>query len=250
MGVQAVEPRKANGLATALNVIASPKEAFETLRDIPMWGWAFIIAIVLGLIGMLLEGPASRHASVAFLAHMQQTNPTFAAMSDAVKQKQLHDAANPPAWQQIFGFVTLICVTLITALLNAVLLLIGNAIGRGQADFKRLWCASMNIAVPTIGIAAVVLGLITLLRGADSFNSIGDLAHALPGLGMLAPGITGLLGGFLSAITIFSIWGLFLNAGALQIIARTSKGLAYGVAIVILVLGALMQGASAALFHF
>ena len=36
---------KANGLSTLLNVIAAPKEAFETLKVAPTWGWAMIVAI-------------------------------------------------------------------------------------------------------------------------------------------------------------------------------------------------------------
>ncbi|HEY8312626.1 MAG TPA: YIP1 family protein [Candidatus Baltobacteraceae bacterium] len=237
-------------MSTVVDVIAAPKAAFERLRDVPMWGWAFIITIVLALIGTILEGPATRHASVAFLAHMQQTNPIFAGLSDAKKQQMLANAAHPPVWQQAIGWVQIVIVILVTVLLNSVVLLVGNAAGKGQADFKRLWCASMNIAVPTLGIGLIVWGAITLARGADSFNSIADVSRAMPSIGTLVPTAQGALAGFLGAISIFTIWGMFLNAAALMIVARVSKGLAYGVAVAILVLGALLQAGAASLFHY
>ncbi len=36
-----------NGLKTALDTIVAPKDAFESLRSAPTWGWAFLLALVL-----------------------------------------------------------------------------------------------------------------------------------------------------------------------------------------------------------
>ena len=34
-----------SGLKTALDTIVSPKEAFESIRVAPTWGWAIVIAV-------------------------------------------------------------------------------------------------------------------------------------------------------------------------------------------------------------
>ncbi len=132
------------------------------------------------LIGAYLEGPGSRHATVArdaakFLEeHDLRKRSGGAAAADTGKRRQSRRPVAISFRQSIL---------FIAVLLNTVFMLIGNAIGRGSADFKRLWCGSMNIAVPTIGLSAVILGVIMMLRGADSFNTTLDTMRAIPSLG-------------------------------------------------------------------
>lgn len=245
MGVSAPAASKANGLSTVGNVFTAPGEAFETLRIAPTWGWAVALAIVLMCAGAFLQGPAARHAGVAQVQHMIATNPMYASVSDAQKQQIVERAGKP----SIFVYAGVIVTLFIAVLLNTVILLIGNAVGRGQADFKRLWCGSMNIAVPTLGVGAVVLGIIVAMRGPDAFSNAFQIAQAVPSLGMLAPASNPVLATFLSAVSVFTLWGFFLNAAMLRVMGKTSPAVAYTFAAIVLILGAFAAAGGAAFSH-
>lgn len=249
MGVDAPMPRKANGLFSLANVFTTPREAFEGLRITPTWGWAFLVGIILLFVGAMLALPAGHHASVMTIQKMEQTSPIFSNMSDAQKQQAVVNAGKTTPLSYVFAILQAVITLLIAALLNAVVLLIFNAAAKGQGDFKRFWCGSMNIAVPTLGLGSIVVGIICLARGAETFNSTADIFHAMPSLAMLVPNATGAAAGFLTAINPFTIWGLFLNAALLLVLARTSKGVAYSAGVVILVLTALVQAGAASVAH-
>ncbi|HET9392184.1 MAG TPA: hypothetical protein VFO29_01490 [Candidatus Rubrimentiphilum sp.] len=236
---------KQSGLSTVVNTIASPSEAFETLRTAPTWGWALIFAIILMIVGTYLQGPAARHAGVVQTQQMMSTNSFFASLTPAQKQEAIARAGRPSPW----AYVTVIFVLFFAALFNSLIMLIGNAVGRGQAGFKQLWAGSMNIAVPTLGLGAVVLGIITMLRSPDSFNSTLDVVKAMPSLAYLAPHASAATVAFLSSISVFTLWGLFLNATMLRVTGRTSSGVAYGFAALVTLLGAVFAAGGVAMLH-
>lgn len=229
---------KRNGLMTVLDTIVSPREAFETLGQVPMWGWAFLIAIVLMIVGQVLAMQASAHAGYIFMQQQIAHNSMLAQLSDAQKQKMLADAAHPPTWRLLFGYAIVPIVVLLIVVFQTVVLLIGNAIGKGQATFKQLWCALMNILVASGGIGAIVIGIIALVRGPNGYDSIADIQNALPSLAFLTGGDTGALSTFLAQLNPFTIWGTALGAIAMLTIAKTSKAVSYGFPILILLLGA------------
>lgn len=236
---------KANGLTTVINTIAAPSDAFETLRVAPTWGWACLIAIVLLAIGIFLQGPATRHAGVLQTQQMLATNSFFANLTPDKKADIVARAGQP----SVFPYITLAIVLFVIVLFNTLFTLIGNAVGKGQADFKRLWAGSMNIAVPTFALAQVVIGIITMLRGPDAFSSSMDIARTVPSLAYLAPHASAGMVAFLTGISIFSLWGLFLNATMLRVTARTSPGVAWTFAALITLLGALLAGGAFGAAH-
>jgi len=227
---------KAGGLSTVINTIAAPSDAFETLRVAPTWGWACLIAIVLLLIGTYLQGPAARHAGVAQVQQMMTTSSLFANMTPQQKQAAIARAGQPSPWPFAGQIVALFFIVF----LNTLFTLIGNAVGKGQADFKRLWAGSMNIAVPTFALGSIVIGIITMLRGPDAFSTPADIARAMPSLAYLMPHGSPVLTVFLTGISIFSLWGLFLNATMLRVTGRVSPGVAWTFAALITLLGALV----------
>jgi MFS family permease len=245
MGISTPVAAKANGLSTVVDTIAAPVDAFERQRTSPTWGWALIVAIVLMLIGAYLQAPAAHHAAVAQTQRMVATSTLFANRTDAQKQQIVERAGKPNA----FSYIMPVIVLFIAVFFNTVIMLIGNALGRGQADFKRLWCGSMNIAVPTLGLAAIVLGIITMIRGADSFDNAAAMAQAMPSLGMLVSHGSPMTVAFLSGISVFTLWGLFLNATMLRVTAKTGAAAAYTFAALVLVLGALVAAGSFAVMH-
>ncbi len=236
---------KASGLQTVLNTIASPKEAFESLKVAPTWGWAFLIAVVLILIGGILFIPATQHAALGFMQHFITTK--FAAnMSDAQKQQMLDGALHPSAVKTYAGLLfNAVVISLVACVLNALLLLIGNAIGKGTAGFKNYFSSSVNILIPSFAFAQLVAGIIGAVRGPDGFNGYADIFKAMPSLAWIIPVQHGWGLGFLSAITIFSIWGAYLNATSLTVMGGVKSGIAWTFAILILVLTASTLGAFA-----
>jgi len=236
---------KANGLTTVLNTIAAPSDAFETIRVAPTWGWACLIAIVLLAIGIFLQGPATRHAAVLQTQQMMSTSSFFANIPPDKKAQIVANAGRP----SVFPYITLSVVLFVIVLFNTLFTLIGNAVGKGQADFKRLWAGSMNIAVPTFALAQVVIGVITTLRGPDAFSSSMDIARSVPSLAYLAPHASAGTVAFLTGISIFSLWGLFLNATMLRVTGRTSAGVAWTFAALITLLGALVAGGAFGAAH-
>jgi hypothetical protein len=88
-----------------------------------------------------------------------------------------------------------------------------------------------------------------MLRGPSAFDSSLSLAAAVPSLGMLAQHAPAATRAFLSAISVFTIWGFFLNALMMRVMAKTSGGIAYTFAAVVLLLGALFAAGGVALAH-
>jgi hypothetical protein len=248
MGLATSEAPKGNGLKTAIDILIAPKEAFEALRVVPTWGWALIVALVLMVAGYFLQQPAVAHASIGSLTHAFATNPLYANLSDEQKRMALERVAHPPAYQTALGLVTLVFVLFIPALLNAVILLAANAIGHGNADFKRLFAGSMNIAVPTIGLYSVTLGVICRVLGAEHFATTADMLRATPGLALLAPGATGKLAAFLAGIQLFTLWGCGLNIAMMRVIAGVKNALSWAFPVFILIAGAVVQAAAAGFY--
>jgi hypothetical protein len=224
---------KANGLSTLLNVIAAPKEAFETLREAPTWGWALLVTLVLSVVGAFLMVPALQHASDAAFPQMVASNPNMAGMS-AEKLAQIRTFTH-----NVIGFSPILVIfgLFIGILIQTLVMLILNAIGKGSGTFKTLWASSWNVAV-TAGIGAILLAVIVLLRGADSFDSQAAVQAAMPNLGLLAPHL-GKLTNFLSAFTPFSLWGAWLIVQAMLFVARAPKGIAWTTGIISVIVPAL-----------
>ena len=237
-----------SGLKTALDTIVAPNEAFSELRVSPTWLWAFVISAILMIAGYILERPATVHASIGMIQHMLATSPFMTNLSEAQRATMLAGAAHPTALAAALGAIQLLAVSLIAALLNAVFLLAGNAVGRGTGTFKSLWCGSVHITIPTFGLMTLITGIITMAVGADHYNSINDLLGAIPNLGMLAPGLAGLGGSFLHTINVFVLWGLALNIVMMRATARVSGPVAWIAPLLITLVGALSSAAFAHAF--
>jgi Yip1 domain len=210
----AVDTPKANGLKTVVDTIVAPKEAFESIRVAPTWGWALLIAIVFVLVSSYLTMPASLHAVAADWPNLVAKSPSLA--NATAEQQQAGLAMTQKITSLVWVFTPIFVV--VFALIGAVIMLIFNAIGHGDGTFGKYWAAQCNIAV-IAGLGALVLAVIVLVRGVDSFNTAQSVQEAMPNLGILVPG-TGKLHTFLSVINPFSAWGTGLAIAALSIVGR------------------------------
>lgn len=233
---------KANGLSTVINTIVSPTEAFQAIRNAPTWAWALIVCGVLYLIGYALLLPASNHAALGMIQHMIATNPAIAGMSDEGKAKMISDTAHPSLVKECTNALFGLAGIFIAALLNTLFMLLANVIGKGDASFKKLWSGSMNVLVPSFGIAQLVAGIIAVIRGPESYATMADVFRSVPGLGIVTGNMSGFGAGFLAAISVFAIWGLVLNALMVRTVGRVPAAVAWTFAIVIALLQAAFIG--------
>jgi hypothetical protein len=219
MSVSAPVASKANGLTTVINVITSPKEAFQMLRIAPTWGWAFLIAVILAAVGQYLATPATLHAVQTSFPQQIASNPTLAGMSPEKQQSALQVSLAAVRFVWLFTPMTIFVGTLVLS----VIMLIFKAVGRGDAAFKQLWCAAMNISVVSVGVYGILSGLIATVRGAASYNTTMDAYKAIPGLVWLVPHAGAKAAAFLSAFNVVGLWAAVLLALAMVYTARTSK---------------------------
>jgi hypothetical protein len=232
MAIDSTSTPKANGLKTAIDIVIAPKEAFESLRVSPTWGWAFIITIVLTIVAYFVMMPASLHGMAGDFAK----NPQMQQMT-AEQMQKITDATK--TFYPI-GAVILPIVLLFFSLVEAAIMLLFNALGRGSGTFKTLWACAVNIGI-IYGLSQIVGMAVVLLRGVDSFATQGDVLRAVPSLALAAPAGTGIkLVAFLATITPFAIWEIVLMAMAMTVVARVPKLQAWLAAILGWVLPALI----------
>jgi hypothetical protein len=237
----AVDTPKANGLKTVVDTIVAPKEAFEAIRIAPTWGWALLIAIILGAGASYLITPALLHAYPGTFAQQAASDPRIASMSQ--EQQQALEAFGEKALS--FGWIFVIFGVAFGALVAALVMLVFDKVGRGEGSFSRYWAAACNIGVPALGIGTVVAAVIVLVRGAESFTNVQAVQAAVPSLAMVAPGASQKLTAFLTTLTPFTLWGLALNVVAMRVIGRVGTLPAWLAALVIFLVPGLFAMAGA-----
>lgn len=233
MAVDTQAPQ-ANPLKTVFDTIVAPKEAFESIRLVPTWGWALAIGIVLSVAGTYLLAPALQHAMAAEWPATVAKSPQLAQMTPAQQQAQL------AVGQKVIGFswVFVLFALPIFALVQALVMLVFDKIGHGEGTFTKYFAAVANISVPA-SLGPVVAGVIATLRGPNSFESMSATQTAMPTLALLAPGASPKLAAFLGVMTPFSLWATGLVIAAMLIVGRVGKIPAWLAGLVLLIVPAL-----------
>lgn len=226
------------GLANVVDIIIAPNAAFDRIRQVPVWGWAFLVAALLAIAGALLAGPAVQHAIETGMPATLAANENIAKLPPDQQQKQI--AAFVSLYKNIakFSWILTPVWLLLIGLIQGVVMLIANAAGRGTGTFKQYFALSITVAVVGIGLSSLVLGVIVAVRGADSFETTTAVQSAIPSLGLLAPGAKGALGGFLGSLNVFVLWATALLALGMERIGRIARGPAWATAIIMLLLTA------------
>lgn len=240
MTSQPAATTRGSGLQTAIDIIVSPNVAFARLRELPTWGWAYLIASVLGMVASLLAAPAYNHAVDASLPTLM-ASPQIAKLPPDQQQKM---AGQILGFQHIVGnflWIVTPVFLLIVALFQSVVMLIAKAVTSSSATFRQFWALALNVQVIG-GLGGIVLGIIVLLRGPQSFSQTSEIQAVLPNLGMIVPGASRVLLAFLSALNVFAIWQTVIIALGLQRIAGFSRAAGWAVGIIFV----LMLAASAA----
>jgi Yip1 domain len=208
---------KPNGLKVALDTIVAPREAFESIRIAPTWGWAFLIVLVLTLATSYIVTPAVVHGLQSDWPNTVAKNPALSGLSADEQQTRLAVSVKIASFVWVFTPL----FVLFGLVIGTVIMVIFNALGRGDGSFGKYWAAQCNIAL-TNTVGAIVLTAIVFARGADSFTTAASVQEAMPNLGMLVPGV-GKLHAFFATFTPFTLWGAALVIVALMVIGRVPR---------------------------
>jgi hypothetical protein len=237
-------PLNRGGIPTALAVITSPKSAFAALRAVPTWGWAYLFAVVLAIVGAFLIQPAVLHVLTVSVPQQLAKNPAIARLPADQQQKQIAAAAG---MLQTFGKLQWLSTPfgiLIIGLLQAIGLLVIAKIGRSEATFKQFWAVAINITIVSVGLSSIVAGVIALIRGADSYGSSAELLASVPSLAWLVPDGPVKLVAFLAGLSNpFALWSTVLAVLALMVVGGLAQSGAIVGGVVLLVLGAAVGAA-------
>jgi hypothetical protein len=236
MSTSEVTVDRRGGLANVVDIIIGPNAAFDRLRAVPTWGWAFLVAAVLGIIGSLLATPATLHALQTTLPAQLAADPNIAKLPPDQQQAAIQRALSVTKVIGQLSWLFIPIFLLIIAAVQGLIMLIANAIGGGDGSFKKYFALSMNVAIVGLGINSVVTGIIVTLRGPDAFETASAVQSAVPSLALLAPGVKGGLVGFLGAMNIFYLWGAALLALGMVRVGRIKPPVAWTTAVVILLI--------------
>ncbi|HEX3468948.1 MAG TPA: YIP1 family protein [Candidatus Elarobacter sp.] len=231
---------KNSSLINALDIIIAPKAAFRRIRLVPAWGWAFLVATLLGIAGFLLAQPATMHAFNATAPALYA--PAVAKMPPEQQQAALTRMVafgrTLASLQWIFAPIGL----LFGALLSSIVMLIANAISRGDGGFKKFYAVAITCAVVT-SLGIVLNGVISLVRGPDAYDTLQSVQTGLPSLALLAPSAGSKLSTFLATFNVTTLWATALSAIGMTIVGNIKPPIAWTAAIVSLLVAAALGAA-------
>jgi MFS family permease len=226
------------GLSNVTDIVIAPNTAFDRLRLVPTWGWAFAVASVLGIVGAILLAPALQHAVEVSMPAKLAAMPQIAKLPPDQQQNVIAMQMKISKTFLQFYWLFVPVQVLLIGLVQALLMTVANAISRGDGGFKKYFALSVNVAVVGVGLTSLVLGIIVLIRGANSFESQSAVMSTAPSLALVVPGVRGGLAGFLGTLNVFALWATALLALGMVRVGRVSAPVAWTFAILMLLVGA------------
>jgi len=209
-----------NAVLDLVKVVYDPGAVFERLREKPSFWRPFITICVVQLVLGVLQLPYTKAAMAAQFAQM----PARAG-----------GGAPDPSKFATIGLLFVPIGLLLLFLISAALLWVLVSVFAGDAKFATLLSVATYVGITFVLLS--VAGLATLmLKGVQGITSPADLQPAL-GLDLLVPEAGRFTTALLKAFNPFSIWGVILTAIGVQTTHRTSKGTAYTVVDVVLLIG-------------
>jgi hypothetical protein len=223
-----------SGVQTALDIVIAPAAAFAQLRQRPTWVWAFVAASLLGMIGAFAISSNVGHALVADVSAQLAASPQIAQLPADRRAATIAQQLSIVQATSRFAFLFVPFGLALASAVAALVMLVANAIGKGDGSFKKYWALAVNAGIISTGLASVITMAIVLIRGPDALASASDLERVLPGLGMFIPAGAKRALAFFSAVNVFSVWNATLLAAGMISIGRIPRATAITTAIVIL----------------
>lgn len=230
------------GLSNVADIIVAPNAAFDRLRLVPTWGWAFLVATLLAVAGTVLVIPAMSHAMDVAMPAQFAANPAIAKLPPDQQQRQIAMMLGATKMFVKFSWLFAPIAILVVGVLQALVMMIANAASHGDGSFRKFFALSITVTIVGYGLNAVVLGIIALVRGAGTYESTSAIQASVPGLAMIVPGAHGFLAGFLGAMNVFYLWATALLALGMVRVGRIVPATAWSTAIAMLLLAGVLGG--------
>jgi hypothetical protein len=202
-----------NSLVNVLNIIATPSEVFEKLKEQPQWLLAFALISIVTIGIAFFTIPLTKQ--ITYLALSQSQN---------LEEEQLRRAV---AMSERFQYVGLAFVPVLLLfrwlVLGAVLYCAAILLGANELRFKQVY-AALVFAEMILLLMAIINILLIHIKGIDSLHHITDL-QAIIGLDyLLEDKATHVpLFMFLNSINIFNIWYVATLTIGVSVMTNFSK---------------------------
>jgi hypothetical protein len=237
-----------------MGVFFEPSRVFRNLRAYPRWVAAYLVVVVLSAIytfAFTQRVTPDRIVNYT-MDKLAEMGPPFAPPADRLEQmraQQIEDAKNP--LQRVGTVVKTFAGGFIFTGIIAALYMLATLVFGGRINYWQALASLFYAAVPIVTIQKV-LGLVLLYVKApeDIHPILGQETLVQDNLGVLVtPANHPVIFVLASAIGVLSFYGLWLKATALKNGGtKVSKGTAWGVAVMIWVLGLLLITGITALF--
>ncbi len=198
-----------------INVLFSPDEVFERVREKPRFLLPFIGLAIPVMVIQFLTLPYAQAAMSSVYAQMATQNP------------QAAEAAQKFAFVGVFFWPIILAIVL---LLTALFLWVLVSVLGGEGKFGTLLSVSTYASI-TFVLAQIVGLIILMVKGKETLVSPDDLQPAM-GLDLILPASGRFMNAFLKGINPFSIWGTILTAIGIAVTHKQSKGVSYSAAII------------------
>lgn len=199
-------------LQRAIGVVTSPRATFESIVAHPRpFGILFLVAIAIGLASGLPQMTESGRQAVldAQIRSTEQWTGQPASAEQIARMEQFSRYNGPIAIVSSFIFLPVVSL-----LLTAIYWALFNAILGGTASFKQVLAVVTHSQV--ISALGAIIGVpIQIMQGTMSMGGPFNLGALAP---MLEEGSA--LASFLGAISVFSLWGVFVTAIGLAVLYR------------------------------
>lgn len=232
---QIENPPQMSEAATLGNIFFEPGKTFEDMRRKPRFVMAGIIILVVITLFQVLFIQKIGYERI--VRERIESNSRMEQMSKEQKD-QIIEQQSSPIFKAI-GYAAAPIVLIIVLLLGGLLYWLGaNAMG-GSAKFLHglsVWVYSM---MPPTLILMLANFLVLFLKSPDDIDimtSQSGLVQANPGFfidGKAQPVLAALLASF----DLFAVWGWILAAIGLQKVAKISSGAAWGVVLILALVG-------------
>jgi hypothetical protein len=219
------DERRGSALTASTSIFLSPTRAFAEIARGATWLWPFVICIVVGLLRLLIIGPAADIVWEEQRAQMMAGNPSLTP--EAVER--FRTIGNVMQYVMI-PVTTLLAFVLAAVVFHLALLAFGAGIG-----FKKVLRAMAYAALVSFAAYTLLTSIVVALQyRAGQVETAADVALPRVGLDLLAPGAEGHVRGILHAVNVFSIWWLVVLVYGFAVLTGKPRG---RVAVPVLVAG-------------